>query len=200
LDPTPLHAEGLAMGVMIVSIVMTGGLVMFQVWTVRQTASIATKGDMAHYVSDFLTNIVALVGIGMAGVLGILWADGLAGLLVALWLAHAAWSVAREAADHLLDREASQETRQTITNLAQSVTGLRRVHDLRTRLSGPWLHIQFHADVDPSLTLAQAHAIIVEAESRIRADFPGADILIHPDPDDGSAHHGHPAFGIIAQN
>jgi ferrous-iron efflux pump FieF len=197
LNPEPLAAEGVAMMVMVVSIVVTGALVGFQAWTIRQTASIATKGDMAHYMSDFLTNIVALLGIAAAGVFGVFWADGAAGLFVALWLAHGAWGIASEAADHLLDREASDETRAQIKSLAQSVDGLRRVHDLRTRMSGPWLHIQFHADVDPDLTLGQAHLIIVEAENAIRAAFPGADIIIHPDPDDGSAPHGHPAFGLM---
>jgi ferrous-iron efflux pump FieF len=200
LAPDPLKAEGLAMAVMIVSLVVTGILVSYQAWTVRQTASIATKGDMTHYMSDFLTNIVALVGIGAAGVFGILWMDGAAGLFVALWLAHGAWGIAREAADHLLDREASDETRGHIKALAESVEGLRRVHDLRTRMSGPWLHVQFHADVDPSLSLGEAHVIIVEAEKRIRDVFPGADIIIHPDPDDGSEHHGHPVFSLAARS
>jgi ferrous-iron efflux pump FieF len=195
LAPTALDAEGPALIAMVISIIMTGVLVGFQSWTVKQTASIATKGDMGHYMSDFLTNIVALIGIGAAGWFGILWADGLAGLFVAGWLAHSAWGIAREAADHLLDREASDDTRARIQEIAHSVEGLRRVHDLRTRLSGPWLHIQFHADVDPLLTLAQAHVIVVDAERQIRDAFPGADIIIHPDPDDGSEPHGHPAFG-----
>jgi ferrous-iron efflux pump FieF len=194
IQPDPLSAEGTAMMVMLVSIAVTGALVAFQAWTVRRTASIATKGDMAHYMSDFLTNIVALLGIGAAGVFSIFWADGAAGLFVAVWLAYGAWGIATQAADHLLDREASDETRATIKEIALKVEGLRQVHDLRTRMSGPWLHVQFHADVDPSLTLAQAHLIIVEAELRIRDAFPGADIIIHPDPDDGSEHHGHPAF------
>ena len=196
LNPTPLAAENIAMAVMMVSIFITGALVSFQAWTVRQTGSIATKGDMAHYMSDFLTNIVALLGIAAAGLFGIFWADGAAGLFVAIWLAYGAWGIASEAADHLLDREASDETRAQIKTLAIGVEGLRHVHDLRTRMSGPWLHIQFHADVDPALTLAQAHLIVVEAEQRIRAAFPGADIIIHPDPDDGSESHGHPVFDL----
>jgi ferrous-iron efflux pump FieF len=196
VEPTALKAEQPAMVAMVISIIMTGALVWFQSWTVKQTASIATKGDMGHYMSDFLTNVVALLGIGAAGVFGILWADGAAGLFVAAWLAHSAWGIAREAADHLLDREASDETRKQIKDIAHTVNGLRRVHDLRTRMSGPWLHIQFHADVDPLLTLAQAHVIVVEAERRIREAYPGADIIIHPDPDDGSEPHGHPAFGL----
>lgn len=196
LNPTPLAAENIAMAVMMVSIFITGALVSFQAWTVRQTGSIATKGDMAHYMSDFLTNIVALLGIAAAGLFGIFWADGAAGLFVAIWLAYGAWGIASEAADHLLDREASDETRAQIKTLAIGVEGLRHVHDLRTRMSGPWLHIQFHAEVDPALTLAQAHLIVVEAEQRIRAAFPGADIIIHPDPDDGSESHGHPVFDL----
>jgi ferrous-iron efflux pump FieF len=200
LEPTALKAEHPALIAMVISIFMTGALVWYQSWTVKQTASIATKGDMGHYMSDFLTNIVALVGIGAAGLFGILWADGAAGLFVAAWLARSAWGIAREAADHLLDREASDDTRAQIKEIAHSVEGLRRVHDLRTRLSGPWLHIQFHADVDPLLTLAQAHVIVVEAERKIRDAFPGADIIIHPDPDDGGQPHGHPAFGAGRRN
>jgi len=42
--------------------------------------------------------------------------------------------------------------------------------------------IQMHVDMDPALTLAAAHDIVVEAETRIGAAIPGADVLIHPDP------------------
>jgi ferrous-iron efflux pump FieF len=194
ITPSPLTAENTAMAVMVVSIFVTGALVTYQSWTVRQTGSIATKGDMAHYMSDFLTNIVALVGIGATAVFGVYWADGAAGLFVAAWLAYGSWGIATQAADHLLDREASDEVRKEIKDIASKVEGLRDVHDLRTRMSGPWLHIQFHAEVDPLLTLAQAHVIVVEAEQSIRAAFPSADIIIHPDPDDGSSPHGHPLF------
>ncbi|MNU07089.1 ferrous iron efflux protein F [compost metagenome] len=39
-----------------------------------------------------------------------------------------------------------------------------------------------HVDLEPGLTLEAAHAIVVEAEQRIEAAFPHADILIHADP------------------
>jgi divalent metal cation (Fe/Co/Zn/Cd) transporter len=42
--------------------------------------------------------------------------------------------------------------------------------------------IQMHIDLDPALTLEAAHAIVVEAEKRLLAGWPRADILIHPDP------------------
>ena len=56
------------------------------------------------------------------------------------------------------------------------------VHQLRTRLSGQLMMVQMHVDLDPTLTLEAAHAIVVEAENRILALYPAADILIHADP------------------
>ena len=69
------------------------------------------------------------------------------------------------------------------------------VHQLRSRMVGPVLSVQMHVDLEPSLTLEQAHDIVVEAENRLLAAFPRADILIHADPrgraeihaDDGAA-------------
>ncbi len=39
-----------------------------------------------------------------------------------------------------------------------------------------------HIDLDRRLTFEEAHAIVVEAENRVQALFPGADVLIHADP------------------
>ena len=54
--------------------------------------------------------------------------------------------------------------------------------------------VQFHVDLDPALTLEEAHKIVVAAEERIRAEFPTADIIIHPDPRGRAEPHGHEHF------
>jgi divalent metal cation (Fe/Co/Zn/Cd) transporter len=45
-------------------------------------------------------------------------------------------------------------------------------------------------DLDPLLTLEDAHRVIVEAERRLLEAFPMADILIHPDPRGLAEPHG----------
>jgi divalent metal cation (Fe/Co/Zn/Cd) transporter len=65
-------------------------------------------------------------------------------------------------------------------------------------MAGPAMMIQMHVDLDPTLTLDAAHAIVVEAENRLLAAFPRADILIHPDPRGRAEAHGG-AFGETAQ-
>jgi len=67
---------------------------------------------------------------------------------------------------------------------------LRDVHQLRTRASGPYVHIQMHVDLDPDLTLEQAHRMIVAAEKRLLAAFPQADVIIHADPHGRAEPHG----------
>jgi cation diffusion facilitator family transporter len=189
-DPQPVERAGLAIMVMMISVVVTGALIVYQSRAVAQTGSVAVKGDRAHYAADLGANVAVMLGIGAAAILQWTWADAVAGLLVAAWLGWGAWHVARESADQLMDRELPDEARAQIKTLALAGGDIRDVHSLRTRASGPLLHIQFHADLDPNLSLRRAHEIIVAAEARILAAFPAADVLIHPDPGDAAEPHG----------
>lgn len=192
INPQPVANSGLAIGVMAVSIALTAGLITLQSRALRQTGSVATKGDRMHYASDLGANLVVIAGIAASALVP--WADAVAGLLIAAWLGHGAWEVARDAANHLMDKELPDDARDEIIRLACASEDILGVHDLRTRASGPFVHIQFHADMNPDLPLKRVHAIIVAAEDRIRAAFPAADVIIHPDPVDGAEPHGHEYF------
>ena len=52
----------------------------------------------------------------------------------------------------------------------------------RTRTSGADDFAQFHAAVDGNMSVAEAHRIMDELEERIESQFPGVEVLIHPDP------------------
>ena len=195
LQPQPVQAQGLAIGVMLASTALTAGLIWLQTRALRRTGSIATAGDRAHYLSDFFANVAVLAGLVGAGLLGARWADPAAGLLVAAYLLHAGWAVWRNAADHLMDRELPDPERARILALAQSSPGVLGAHALRSRASGASVHIQLHVDVDGSISVSTAHAILVEVERRIRTVYPAADVLIHADPHEGKEAHGHELLG-----
>jgi ferrous-iron efflux pump FieF len=122
--------------------------------------------------------------------LGINGLDAAAALVIAALLLWGAVGVFREASGQLMDRELPDEERAQIVALATEDPRLTDVHQLRTRASGPYVHIQMHADLDPQLTLEAAHAVIVAAEKRILAAFPAADIIIHADPRGRAEPHG----------
>ncbi|MBU6407078.1 MAG: cation diffusion facilitator family transporter [Alphaproteobacteria bacterium] len=192
--PQALQAGMESIGVMLVSMLVTAALVLAQSRALKKTGSVATAGDRAHYAADFASNLVVILGLAAGALFGLTWADAAAGVFVALWLGHGAWEVARDSANHLMDHELPETDRARIKALAEEDPAMGRIHDLRTRASGPYLHIQFHADLDPDQTLEQAHAVIVAAEARIRTAYPAADIIIHPDPADRAEPHGHEAF------
>lgn len=181
-DPRPVVAGGWAVGVVAVSIAVTLWLVWMQTQALKKTASLAVAGDRAHYAADLAANVVVLIGVISGAYLGAPGLDAAAGLVVAVWLFWGAISLLRESADHLLDHAGPEEDRVAITAAVLSDPRISGLHQLRTRMAGQVLMVQMHVDLDPQLTLEAAHAIVVEAEQRIQAAFPHADILIHADP------------------
>ncbi len=190
LHPLALSHQGAAMTVMFVSLALTGLLVWSQTHLLSQTASVAVSGDRTHYIADIASNVAALAGIAAATLLNAPWIDALAGLAVAAWLFVGAVGVFRNSADQLLDHELSTQARDRILALVCQDPAIMHVHELRTRASGPYVHIQMHAELPPSMTLERAHQIIVAAERRLLEIYPAADILIHADPHGRAEPHG----------
>ncbi|MNU81923.1 cation diffusion facilitator family transporter [Brevundimonas sp. CEF1] len=181
-DPRPVTAGGWAVGVVVVSIAVTLWLVWMQTQALKKTSSLAVAGDRAHYAADLAANVVVLIGVISGAYLGAPGLDAAAGLVVAVWLFWGATSILRDAADHLLDHAAPDADRAAVVAAVLADPRIGGVHQLRTRMAGQVLMVQMHVDLEPSLTLEAAHAIVVEAEQRIEAAFPHADILIHADP------------------
>lgn len=196
LHPRPVEHGLAGVVVMLISIGLTLALITAQTRVVKASGSIAISGDRAHYAADLASNAVALVGVGAAAWLGLPWLDAAAGLLVALWLIWGAIGVFREASGQLMDQELPEEERARIVQLATVDPRVLGVHQLRTRASGSYVHMQMHADLAADISLAEAHRIMVAAENRLLEAFPSADIIIHPDPRGLAEKHG----GVFAES
>ena len=176
--------------VMAVSVALTSGLILAQSRVLKTASSVAVSGDRMHYIADLASNLIAFAGIGLSALLHNSAADAIAGVIVVGWLVWGAISVFRSASVELMDRELADESRERIIALMMQDPRVKDVHQLRTRASGPFIHIQLHADLDPTLTLVEAHKVVVAAEKRVLEAFPAADIIIHPDPRGYAEPHG----------
>ena len=190
INPVPISQQGWAMAVMAASILLTGLLVLAQSRVLATAKSVAVQGDRLHYAADLGSNLVALLAIALAGLIGRPEPDAIGGLIVAAWLVWGAIGVFRASSVELMDHELPDDSRAEIVKLMTAEPGITDVHQLRTRASGPYVHIQMHADLDPELSLIQAHHLMVAAERRVLKAFPAADIIIHPDPHGRAEPHG----------
>lgn len=189
LDPQPVSAGAIALGVMVISTVATLLLVRAQARAVARTGSLAVAGDRAHYLSDLGANIAVMAAIALA-VAGFEAADPLIAAGVAVWLIWTALTIGRKAIENLMDRELPDADRAQILALAQADPRVQSVTRLRSRASGPFVHVQMHMALDPGLSLAETHTILTDAENRIAATWPAADVIIHPEPAGIDADHG----------
>jgi ferrous-iron efflux pump FieF len=190
--------EGIA--VSLLAMVATLALLWWQRRVIARTGSIAIATDHLHYQSDLALNLAVIAALVLDRYLNLSGADPLFGLAIALWLGWGAWRAAGQAIDHLMDREWPEERREAFLAVLARHPELRGVHDLRTRTSGAMDFVQFHASVDPQMTVAQAHQVMDELEARIEAEFPGVEVLIHPDPEGLVNEQGDAADELLARS
>ena len=166
-----------------IAIVATLALLAWQRHVIRRTGSVAIRTDSVHYQSDLLLNLAVIAALAFDQYLGIGAADPIAGLAIAAWLLWGAWRASREAIDNLMDREWPEEKRLRFIERAALHPELSKLHDLRTRTSGDRDFVQFHVDLPPAMTVAEAHDIIERVEEDLCRAFPGMELLIHIDPE-----------------
>ena len=180
--------------VSVIAMTATLALLAWQRHVIRRTGSLAISTDHVHYKSDLALNLAVIAALALEQFGGITGADALFGLAIAVWLGWGAWRASQAAINQLMDGEWPDEKRRRFVKVMARHPELRGVHDLRTRTSGNRDFVQFHVWVDPEMTIRQAHTVMDEIEIKLRAEFPGIEILIHPDPE------GHVDTGLGAKD
>lgn len=181
-EPHVVTRSGIGIGVMLVSIVITGVLIFYQRHVVRLTGSLAVGADSAHYGSDFLVNFSVILALVLVSQFGLWWADPVFGLAIAIFIGYTAVQIGRQSLDMLMDREMDDATREKIKMIVRGHPEVIDLHDLKTRAAGLDKFIQFHLELADDISLKEAHSIADSVEAQLLVAFPGAAILIHQDP------------------
>jgi ferrous-iron efflux pump FieF len=182
VTPAPLERPVAGMAVIVASTLVTLALLSWQRYVSRETGSMAISADAMHYKSDLVVNLSVVGAVAVAAFTGLAWVDPAVGLAVAAYLAWGAWGMAAKSLDILLDREIPDADRQRIRELAVRHPKVLGFHDLRTRHGGSGYIVQFHLELDANTSLVETHRILDEVEAWIEEDYPGCEIIIHPDP------------------
>jgi ferrous-iron efflux pump FieF len=183
IRPVRVDNPPAGIAVMIFSIAVTIGLVLYQRYVVRRTGSIAVTADELHYRSDLVLNMGVIIALLLGGALKLPLLDPLFGAAIGVWIVYSAVRLARLSLFQLMDHELPDDERERIRSIAQSHPDVVAAHDLRTRVAGPTAFIQLHVEMDGAMSLVRAHEISDEVEAKLRGAYPHAEIIIHQDPE-----------------
>jgi cation diffusion facilitator family transporter len=131
-------------------------------------ASPAIRATARDNLADVLTSLTALVGVWTSNLVHPLL-DPAAAIAVALFVFRAAWQAGYENLGYLTGRGASSDLASKIAAVACAVAGVLNVHQVIADHVGPGLRVDMHIDVDPEITLREAHAIADAVQTKVEA-------------------------------
>ena len=142
-NPQLIEDSQLGILVSIVSIIVTAALVIYQKKVVKLTQSPAIEADSLHYQTDLLMNVAILIAM-VLNLFGLIYADAIFAILIALYIAFNALKMLWEAVNILLDIALPPEEIEQIVMIATKHPNIIGIHDILTRRSGAVRFIQMH--------------------------------------------------------
>ena len=134
-----------------------------------------------HARSDAASSLV--VGIGIIGNLaGYPILDPIAALIVGFMVAKMGWGFGWDAMHDLMDRSVDEEEVQAIRKTLIDTSGVKNVHDVRTRKMGDMIVVDAHIEVDASISVEAGHDIAVDARQRVLQRHRVLNLMTHVDP------------------
>ncbi|MDW4549443.1 cation diffusion facilitator family transporter [Defluviimonas sp. D31] len=180
-SPRALADEGRGMAVMVVSIVLTVALVLWQRRVARRTGSRVVAADSLHYMSDLLPALGAIAALWISRRFGVVEVDSVVALAAAVMLVFGALRIGKGAWDALMDRSADPALITAIAAIARDWPGVHGFHDLKTRTAGSRVFVNIHIELDGDQSLREAHAIGAGLRRRILETYPQCDVIVHKD-------------------
>ena len=182
LNPSQINQPSTAIWIILVSIVLTLALVMYQKYVVKKSKSIAIESDRYHYLTDTYINLSVLFSIAITGWTQFVFIDALVGLLISGVILYTSVTLLKKSFKILLDQEIQSDDRDRIREIALDHPKVLGFHDLRTRDTGRNYIIQFHLELDPNMSLLESHEITDEVTDNFLKLYPDSELIIHTDP------------------
>ncbi len=178
---TPTTHLGLGM---VAALIGASGNQMVATYKIRvgkAIGSAALVADGKHSRADALTSLAAFLGIlGVSW--GFPWADPLMGLLISVAILYIAWDAGREVFARIMDAIEPHAVDE-IERTAGAVAGVRRVDEVRARWIGHRVRVELAIQVDPQLTVVEAHQISEEVRHELLHHISRlADAHVHVNP------------------
>ncbi len=195
VSPQPISELGAGILVSLGASGLNSALGWFLIRMGRQARSPAVVADGQHILTDVLTSVGVLVGIGLAWLSGWWILDPLLAIAVAINILWVGWRLVRDSVGGLMDEAIPEhelaDIRSALNYALEDLASdgkVLEIHDLRTRRAGPRTFVEFHLVVPGTTSVEQAHQICDRLENALRASLDGVRTTIHVEPDHKAKH------------
>ncbi len=188
---TPHHTPApFTLVVMVAVVIIKWSLARYTARVSREEGSAAVQVDAGHHLSDAITSAAAFVGIAIAIVAKHVYgmhdrwasADDWAALFASCIIIYNGWRLSLIPLHELMDAEPS-DVLDEARRITMSIDGVRGIEKTRARTSGSRHHLEMHVEVDPSMSVAEAHIITGKIKHAVKSARPSVlDVLIHIEP------------------
>jgi cation diffusion facilitator family transporter len=173
--------------VMIVTVAVNLIVIWYESREAERLASEVLLADAMQTRGDVWTSVTVIAALaGARSGLPIL--DPLAALVVAGFIGHAGYQIARATTGILSDRIVMSDA--DLERVVMSVPGVLGCHHIRTRGSADHVFLDLHIWLPPNMRLTDAHELSHVVKDRLMGRYPQiADAIIHIEPPPVSIHN-----------
>jgi cation diffusion facilitator family transporter len=166
--------------VMLATLAMNLGVARYEAREGRRLGSAFLQADAAHTRSDIFVTLGVLASF-VAGRAGLRWADPVAAVLIAAFIATMAVRILVGSFHTLTDRAVF--TADALAPLILQVPDVRSCGEIRTRGGPGAVYVDLVVHVDGNMSLSQAHAVADRIEAALMRAHPEiTDVVVHIEP------------------
>ncbi|MFG6179185.1 cation diffusion facilitator family transporter [Halomonas sp. THAF12] len=182
---------GWAIAIAAIALLAKEGIYHYTMRVARRIESRLLEANAWHSRSDALSTLVVLIGL-LAAQFGFGWMDAVAAVVVGIMVGQVGGRLLWESSQELIDTALPAADQALLKDTAETVPGVRGVHELRTRRVAGDALLDLHIVVPPRVTVSEAHEIGNAVSRRLREAMPSlADVTFHIDPEDDEGQTAH---------
>lgn len=175
--------SSLALWVTGVSIAGKLALAYSQFYLGKKSNSAMLIANAKNMRGDVMTSAGVLIGLGLTFLTGIPVVDKVLAMLVALWIIKNAIGIFLEANTELMDGTTDHGPYRDLFKAVSEVPLAGNPHRVRLRRIGSMFVADMDIEVDPNMTVKEAHEISQQVETSIKQALPEIyDVIVHVEP------------------
>ena len=186
IEGSPEIDVGIGLAAMAIAAVANVVMAVLMRREARRSGSMALAAESTHLQTNVVQAGAIIFGLALVGITGESLFDPITALLLAAFMGWTAIGLVRTALEDIMDQSLPDAELIAIEEVLRAHKGeVLGYHRLRTRRSGATRHIDMHLIFQADRTVRDVHDACSHLEADIQARLPGADVVIHAEPDEG---------------